>query len=186
RHGMSSLEAQHVLGSVVYRKPSQGEGKDVHDLVSDCRPLDLNSSYAYMILCAHFADTCVVAEEHGSVVGFISAYRKPADPDVLFVWQVAVSSRVRGRGVASRMLHELLARVGSSNVAAIETTISPDNRASWALFESFAKRLGAAMTRETFFQEEDFGDEKHEAETLLRVGPIDPKERGTLCKSLSN
>jgi hypothetical protein len=42
------------------------------------------------------------------------------------------------------------------------------------------------MSRETFFQEEDFGGEKHEAETLLRIGPIDPEKRGKLCRSLSS
>lgn len=175
---MSSLEAQHALGSIVYRKPSLSEGKDIHCLVGDCRPLDVNSEYAYMILCAHFADTCVVAEAQGRVVGFVSAYRKPTDPDVLFVWQVAVSSRVRGCGVASRMLREVLSRPGCSSVTAIETTIGPSNRASWALFESLAKRLGAAMSRESFFQEEDFGDDGHEAEVLLRIGPIDLEKRG--------
>jgi L-2,4-diaminobutyric acid acetyltransferase len=172
---MGSPEAQHALGSIVYRKPSLGEGKDLHALVSNCPPLDVNSAYAYRILCAHFADTCVVAEEQGSLIGFISAYRKPADPDVLFVWQVAVSPRARGRGVGSRMLLELLARAGCSSVTAIEATIGPDNRASWALFESLAAKLGAATSRETFFQEEDSGEAGHEAELLLRVGPLDPE-----------
>lgn len=183
---MSSVASQPALGSVVYRKPSLNEGQAIHGLVRSCEPLDLNSSYAYMLLCTHFTDTCVVAEEQGRVVGFISAYRKPADPDVLFVWQVAVSPHVRGRGVASRMLCEVLARAGCSSVRAIETTIGPSNRASWALFESFAKKLGAATSQEEFFREKDFENEGHEAEILLRIGPIDPEERGTLCKSLTS
>lgn len=183
---MSSLEAQHALGSVVYRKPSRSEGKDIHGLVSDCAPLDLNSAYAYMILCAHFADTCAVAEEQGRVIGFASSYRKPDDPDVLFVWQVAVSPRARGRGIGSALLRELLARASCSTVKMLETTIGPTNRASWALFESLADQLGATMSREMFFQEEDFEEDGHEAEVLLRIGPIDPKKRGTQCKSLSS
>ena len=183
---MSSLEARRELASIVYRKPSLNEGKDIHGLVSDCGPLDVNSEYTYMILCAHFSDTCAVAEEQGRLVGFVSAYRKPADPDVLFVWQVAVSPRLRGCGIGSRMLSEVLARASCASVAAIETTIGPSNRASWALFESLAKKLGATMSRETLFQEEDFGDDGHEAEVLLRIGPIDPEERGKLCRFLSS
>jgi L-2,4-diaminobutyric acid acetyltransferase len=174
---MSSIASHPALGSVVYRKPSLNEGKDIHGLVRSCEPLDLNSSYAYVLLCTHFADTCVVAEEQGRVVGFVSAYRKPADPDTAFVWQVAVSDKVRGRGVGSRMLCELIARPSCSSVTLIETTIGPSNRASWALFESFAKKLGAAMSRAQFLREEDFGDEGHEAEILLRIGPIDPEKR---------
>lgn len=172
---MGSPEAQRALGAILYRKPSRGEGKFLHALVGDCPPLDVNSAYAYMILCAHFADTCVVAEEQGRQVGFVSAYRKPADPDVLFVWQVAVHPRVRGRGVGSRLLLELLARPSCSSVTAIETTVGPDNRASWALFQSLAEKLGAATSREMFFREEDFGEPGHEAELLLRIGSFDPK-----------
>ena len=183
---MSSIASQPTLDSVVYRKPSLNEGKDIHGLVRSCEPLDLNSSYAYMLLCTHFADTCVVAEERGRVVGFVSAYRKPADPHVLFVWQVAVSPRVRGRGVASRMLPEVLARAGCSSVTAVETTIAPSNRASWALFESFAKKLGAATSQAELFRQEVFENEGHEAEILLRIGPIDQEERDRLCKSLTS
>ena len=150
---MGSPEAQRALGSIVYRKPSLNEGKDLHILVGNCPPLDVISTYAYIVLCTHFAYTCVVAEEQGRLVGFVSAYRKPADPDVLFVWQVAVSPLARGCGVGSRMLLELLARAGCSSVTSVETTIGPDNHASWALFESLAAKLGAATSRETFFQE---------------------------------
>ncbi len=172
---MGSPEVQRALGSILYRKPSPGEGNHLHALVGNCPPLDVNSTYAYMILCAHFADTCVVAEKQGRQVGFASAYLKPADPNVLFVWQVAVHPHARGCGVGSRMLLELLARPCCSHLTAIETTIGPDNRASWALFESLAEKLGATTYREMFFREEDFGEPGHEAELLLRIGPFDPK-----------
>lgn len=175
---MGSPEVQHALGSILYRRPSLGEGKYLHALVGDCPPLDVNSTYAYMVLCAHFADTCVLAEDQGSLVGFTTAYRMPAAPDVLFVWQVAVHGRVRGRGVGSRMLLELLARPSCSSVTTIETTIGSDNRASWALFESLAGKLGAVTSREMFFRKEDFREPGHEAELLLRIGPFDPKWRG--------
>ena len=181
---MGSPASQHGLGSLVYRKPSPNHGKALHALVGDCPPLDGNSTYAYLILCAHFADTCVVAEEQGRLIGFISAYRKPAEPNILFVWQVAVHPCARGCGVGSRMLLELLARSACSNITEIETTVSPDNRASWTLFESLAAKLGAETSRETFFQEEDFGEVGHEAELLLRIGPFDSKQRGKLCRSL--
>jgi L-2,4-diaminobutyric acid acetyltransferase len=84
------------------------------------------------------------------------------------------------------MLSEVIARPSCSNVTAIETTISPSNRASWALFESLAKKLGAVTSRADFSREKDFGDEGHEAEVLLRIGPIDPEERGKLCKFLTS
>src|SRR5690606_19011924 len=101
------------------------------------------------------------------IVGFLSAYCKPAAPDVLFVWQVAVHSTMRGQGVGRRLLTELVSRPYCSNVQTIETTIGPTNQGSWALFDSFAATLGAPSARATIFHEEDFGDEGHEEEQLL-------------------
>jgi L-2,4-diaminobutyric acid acetyltransferase len=141
--------------------------------VEECKPLDLNSSYAYMLLCAHFPDTCAVAESEGDLVGFVSGYRKPGDRSVLFVWQVAVSPRARGQGVARRLLDEIVARPEQAAVRHVEATITPSNRASWALFYSFAKERGAACARQTLFEEGDFGDQDHEPELLLRIGPLD-------------
>ncbi len=125
-----------------------------------------------MLLCTHFADTCVVAEDDGAVVGFLSGYLKPADPAALFVWQVAVSAGVRGQGVGSRLLEELASRPECAAVNRIETTINPSNRASWALFEKYAVKRGADCIRKRLFREEDFGAETHEEELLLEVGPF--------------
>ena len=40
--------------------PAVGDAKAIHALVGSCPPLDLNSTYAYLLLCAHFAETCVI------------------------------------------------------------------------------------------------------------------------------
>lgn len=158
--------------AVVYRKPRIEDAAAVHALIDECKPLDLNSRYAYMLLCTHFAGTCAVAERQGSMVGFVSGYQKPADESVLFVWQVAVSHRVRGQGVGRGMLREMLDRPEQSGVHYLEATINPSNRPSWALFESFAKKLGASCAAQTLFRKEDFGGQEHEEEKLLRIGPF--------------
>jgi L-2,4-diaminobutyric acid acetyltransferase len=149
--------------------PSMADGAAIHALVRRCPPLDLNSTYAYVLLCVHHAATCVVARDGtGAVRGFISAYRKPTDPRVLFVWQVAVDAEARGQGLAGRMLGELLARPGQP-VLAIETTVSPDNAPSRALFRRFAERIGARCIESEFMSTGLFGDENHEAEDLFRL-----------------
>lgn len=158
---------------VVYRKPTLEDAGVVHALIEECKPLDVNSQYAYMLLCTHFAGTCAVAEQDGKVVGFVSGYRKPDDKSVLFVWQVAVSPRGRGQGVGQRLLQEILSRTDQAAVRYVEATISPSNRASWALFESLAKKLGARCATQTLFRVEDFGGQEHEEERLLRIGPIE-------------
>lgn len=169
---MTSSTSQHQAGAVNCRIPTPADAAGVHALIEACRPLDVNSTYAYLLLCSHFAQTCVLAEIGGKPAGFLSAYIKPTDPSTLFVWQVAVSPEARGRKVGSRMLDEAFARDASRGAQYVEATISPGNKASWALFESFAQRRDAACKSADLFRPEDFGAEAHEEERLLRVGPI--------------
>lgn len=153
-------------------KPAVSHGPAIHELVSRCKPLDLNSTYAYMLLCEHFRDTCVRAEHDGATVGFISAYSPPARDDVIFVWQVAVAASMRGAGLAKAMLRELLRRDPAARWRFLETTVSPSNTASRGLFYSLAREIGAPVIESTLFRAADFGGEDHEEETLIRIGPF--------------
>jgi L-2,4-diaminobutyric acid acetyltransferase len=161
---------------LLFRRPRVEDGKAVHDLIRRSPPLDVNSAYNYFLLCSHFSETCVVVEKEGVLVGFISAYREPAQMERLFVWQVAVDSDIRGQGLAGRMLHELLSRPACHGVRWIETTISPSNSASRRVFESLAKARAVRWEEEIFLSREDFGGEAHEEEILYRIGPIDQQE----------
>ncbi len=157
--------------------PRVKDGADIHRLVARCAPLDLNSTYAYLLLCRDFADTCVRAERAGRTVGFVSAYRPPARGDVIFVWQVAVAGEMRGQGLATRMLDELLARPAVRACRYLETTVSPSNEPSLKLFHRLARELHAPADYLAMFEEADFGDERHESETLIRIGPFGPQRR---------
>jgi L-2,4-diaminobutyric acid acetyltransferase len=155
------------------RAPSLGDGVAVSRLVRRCRPLDVNSHYLYLLLCHHFAQTCAVAEGDGEVLGFVSAYRPPQQLDTLFVWQVAVAPEGRGRGLASRLLDEVLQRPGCADLRFVEATISPSNAASQALFHSLARRLNTECRVSPLFTAECFsGIEAHEPEELYRIGPF--------------
>jgi len=96
--------------SVVFRTPRRADGAAIHRLIAQCPPLDLNSVYAYLLLCEHHRDTCVVAETDGGIAGFVSAYAPPGRGDTIFIWQVAVHDRARGRRLAGSMLDHLLGR----------------------------------------------------------------------------
>ena len=85
--------------ALTLRSPTVEDAAAIWRLVRDSGVLDLNSPYSYLILCKHFAETCIVAEEAGVIVGFVTAYRPPITPDVIFVWQIGVAQSVRGRGV---------------------------------------------------------------------------------------
>jgi L-2,4-diaminobutyric acid acetyltransferase len=156
-----------------FRRPELKDGQTVWRLVKEAGTLDLNSTYLYLLLCDHFADTCVLAELNGEPIGFVTAYRPPESTDTLFVWQVGVAARARGRGVAKGLLLELLRRKSCLDINWIETTVSPSNSASRALFDSLAQELGATLYELPYMDESLFPAEgDHEAEPLLRIGPL--------------
>lgn len=139
--------------------------------------LDVNSAYAYMLIGEHHASTSVVTEIGGELVGFITAYLLPERPDIVFVWQVGVAEAGRGRGLATRMLFEILERNACADVHYLDTTIGPNNEPSQALFRGLARRLNTEVKESELFSSEMFGDFEddapHEPEILFRVGPFD-------------
>ncbi|TCS36973.1 diaminobutyrate acetyltransferase [Paucimonas lemoignei] len=163
-----------VARSLQLRPPERRDGAALHDLVAACPPLDLNSRYAYLLLCEHHAQTSVVAESDSELVGAITAYVPPQQPDTLFIWQVAVAERIRGQKLGTRMLQHLLQHcVHAQGLRWVETTISPDNLASHNLFTQFAVRHDAGCTTTTLFAASDFGASGHQAESLYKIGPWD-------------
>jgi L-2,4-diaminobutyric acid acetyltransferase len=148
----------------------------IRDLAAATGVLDLNSTYAYLLLATDFAATSIVAESGGDLRGFITGYHPPARPDVLFVWQVAVAPTAQGSGLASAMLDDLVRRVRSDrhgHPITVEATVAPGNAASRAFFGAFARRHGVALTEHPHFGAELLdADQSHEEEPILRIGPI--------------
>lgn len=151
------------------RKPEAEDGADIWALVRACKPLDENSMYCNLIQCDHFRDTCILAEIDGEVVGWISAYVPPADPETLFVWQVAVSERARGMGLGTKMLDGLLHRDACQKITQLQTTITGDNAASWALFRKFADKHGGDFDAEPHFTKRDHFRGAHDTENMVTI-----------------
>lgn len=154
------------------RKPVPEDGPAVHRLIAACPPLDTNSLYCNLLQCSHFAETCAVAERSGEIMGFVSGYVKPNDPQTLFIWQVAVSEAARGLGLARALILHILARPVCRAVNRIETTITGDNDASWAMFGSLARSLSAPSSRSPLFDRDIHLEGRHPSEHLLRIGPF--------------
>jgi len=158
-----------AIQGVILRRPVAEDGAAVHDLISRSAPLDTNSLYCNLLQCTHFSDTCVVAEQDGDTVGFASAYLLPGRSDTLFIWQIAVDGSARGRGLAKRMLLEILGREICRHVSCLETTINPDNAASWRLFGSLAEQLNASCGDTLLFDREKHFKGRHADEKLLQI-----------------
>ncbi len=161
--------------NLVIRKPQVEDGFGIWSLINNSAPLDLNSKYCYMLFCTHFRDTSVVAvdpEQHGKVVGFVSGYRPPVQPDALFVWQVAVDGDMRGMGLAPQIIIDILDRDCNRDIDYIQATVGPSNKPSEGLFRKLAKIYAAECTTSVFFEQENFGEGDHEEEILFHIGPL--------------
>ncbi len=161
-----------MSNKIELRIPTLSDGMDVYRLVERCPPLDANSSYCNILQCGHFAQTSVAAEMNGEIVGFISAYKKPDQANTLFIWQVAVDEKARGQGLASKMLLHILQRPHCESVNHLETTITEDNKGSWALFERLAKTLSTELNSSIWLEKQKHFDGQHESEALVVIGPF--------------
>lgn len=114
----------------------------------------------------------IAKDDNGQVLGFVSGYRIPDRPEVIFVWQVVVSSKARGQGLAGRLIQALLKADSCREVTHIETSITNDNDASWGLFKKLAKKLNAPTSETVLFDKEAHFGGQHDTEMLFRIGPF--------------
>jgi len=131
--------------------------------------LDLNSSYSYLMMAELFSETCMVVEDGGEIVAFVTGFEFKKAPDTLFVWQIAVQPEYRKEKLAQKMLYHLIEDTGSHYVQA---TIEEVNEASFGLFESLADKFDTKFWKTDGFEEDHFPDD-HGSEEMIKVGPID-------------
>jgi L-2,4-diaminobutyric acid acetyltransferase len=145
------------LSSICLAIPTSQDAAEVAGFIRACPPLESNTTYAYALLCTHFAQTCVVARDDVGIVGFAAAYLPPIHPDTLFVWQIGVHNRARGMGLGISMLETLIGRVESDGVRYLEATVSPSNSASRGLFRRVATERGVPCEVSPYFGEDLLG-----------------------------
>ena len=150
------------------RKPDATDGAAIWQLVKACKPLDENSMYCNLIQADHFAATSVVAEMDDEIVGWISGYMIPAKEE-LFIWQVAVGAGARGLGLGRKMLLELIERDACKGATRLKTTITKSNKASWALFRSFAREIDGDLLDEPHFERDTHFEGRHATEHLVAI-----------------
>ncbi len=134
--------------------------------------VDPNSPYAYLMLGEFFSDTCAVAVFDDQLIGFVTGFRLPTDPEPLFIWQIAVADSARGSGLGGRLLDEVANRPSPPRIRHLAATVTPDNEASDRLFRAFADRWGAACEVEELFEDGDFPPGDHAPELRYRIGPL--------------
>lgn len=154
------------------RPPQATDGAQVWALIEATPTLDSNSLYANLLQCTHFSATSVVAEREGGLVGWMSGYVPPDQPDMLFVWQVVVSNAARGQGLGKQLVGNVLMRPSNKHIRRVACTITDANKASWALFGSIAGTLNAPLRRDEHFTRDAHFAGQHDSEFAVTIGPF--------------
>lgn len=79
---------------------------------------------------------------------------------------------MRGQGLGISMLMALIERTAAHGVRWLETTISPGNGASEALFAKAFRQLGVTASTEVLFSRAHHFNGQHDDEVLYRAGPF--------------
>jgi len=158
--------------SIKLRTPTSEDGAPVHNLIRKSAFLDDNSLYCYLVICTHFSQTSIVATMGEDIVGLVTAYIPPEQPDTVFVWQVAVDTVAQKQGLAGRMLNAILDSKACSTVRFMETTVTSDNDASRAMFASLARRNNCSINESVMFDRQAHFLNLHDTEYKLRIGPL--------------
>jgi len=141
-------------------------------IVKESKVLDVNSSYCYLMWSKYFNKTSIVAQHDDQVIGFISGFIQPESPDTLFIWQIAVEPSFRGRGLATKLIDQLLKQLRHENIRYLEATVTPSNLPSSNLFKGIAQKYETNCKIFECFSKEQFPDMSYEEEYTYRIGPF--------------
>jgi L-2,4-diaminobutyric acid acetyltransferase len=70
------------------------------------------------------------------------------------------------------MLTHLLSQPSCDGISKLETTITKNNEASWALFHSISQWLNAEFKESVFFESDKHFSGQHDSEYLVEIGPF--------------
>lgn len=157
---------------IAYRRPTSSDGVPVWRLVEKTPDLDTNSPYYYTLWFRDFADTSLIATADGNMVGFLTGYRRPEEPDTYFVWQTAVSPRHGIPFLGVKLFQAAADRELAKGARFIEATVSAENKAIIMVLKQFAKKHSAPIHTDVLFPAAQFPGGHHD-EVLYRIGPID-------------
>jgi phosphoribosylamine--glycine ligase len=121
--------------AIAVRSPNETEFMRIHRFVKSCDRMEKYPEHLYRIVLRYHGDVCFVAESKGRIVGFVMGMRSEREPEKIFIWEIGVNRKMRGQGVATRLLNAMESKALDMGCRRMEATIDPANRASYSLFE---------------------------------------------------
>ncbi|MCX5414976.1 diaminobutyrate acetyltransferase [Streptomyces sp. NBC_00059] len=157
-----------------YRTPHIDDAYTLWQMVDQTDALDNNSPYYYALWCRDFAETSLVATVGDEVVGFLTGYFRPDEPDTYLVWQEAAKPRHGIPMLGVQIFERAADRAVEQGARFIEATVSADNKAIIMVLKKVAKRYSAEVNTHVLFPSDLFPSEHHD-EVLYRIGPLAPR-----------
>lgn len=155
----------------VFRAPVPEDGPAVWKLVENTPGLDSNSLYYYTLWFRDFADDSLVATVDDELVGFLTGYRRPDEPETYFVWQTAVNPRHGIPFLGVKLFQAAADQQVANGARYVEATVSAENKAIIMVLKQFSKKHSAHIETRVLFPSSLFFDSHHD-EILYRIGPL--------------
>jgi L-2,4-diaminobutyric acid acetyltransferase len=159
-------------GEVAYRLPRPDDAPAVWKMVDESEELDNNSPYYYALWFRDFAATSMVATVDDEVVGFVTGYLRPDEPDTYMVWQEAAKSRHGIPMLGVKLFERAADQAVARGAKYIEATVSAENKAIIMVLKKYAKRHSAQIDTRVLFPASSFPGGDHHDEVLYRIGPV--------------
>ncbi|OEV04306.1 GNAT family N-acetyltransferase [Streptomyces oceani] len=156
---------------VVLRVPLPEDSPAAWKLAENTPDLDSNSLHYYALWFLDFADGSLVVTLNDELIGFLTGYRRPDEPETYFVRQTAVNPR---RGIP--FLREKLFQAAADQEVArgvryVETTVCAENKSIIMMLKRFADKHSASIETRVLFPSVLFSEIHHD-EVLYRIGPL--------------
>jgi L-2,4-diaminobutyric acid acetyltransferase len=157
----------------LFRTPRPEDAFAVWHLVNDTPGLDTNSPYSYVLWFRDFADCSLLATLDDEIVGFLTGYRRPDEPETYFVWQTAVSPRHGIPFLGVKLFEAAAERQRARGARYVEATVSAENKAILMVLRQYARKRSTEVTERVLFPADWLGEGHHD-EVLQRIGPLEP------------
>lgn len=145
-----TLQNSGALRSVAIKPLTSDDTDTLHALVVDMRPLTHHTWYTYWTELTCFGNSCfkACAPETDEIVGFVTSHPIRTTPELeWFCWQLGVCQAYRNQGIGTMLLEHVIQTAQTAGAAALQSTIEPNNTASFSTAQHAARQLGVEITK---------------------------------------
>ena len=116
----------------------EGDIDSVRNLIANSPYVYLHTRPTYWLLARHLNKFILVAEENTALIGYCCVLANTQDPELAFMWQLAVLQAEQRRGVATALLQENLNKMRYNRIKRMQFAVESDNKVAFKMLERFS------------------------------------------------